>query len=112
MGKPRRLMVTGLPCVLHALLLGHGPAQAHGALGPPRSAPGIGYRDQCRRSQLIAALRDALRRVAAEAVRFSIREDQIIRFSPHGKTHREIAVSLKISEKTVKNHMAILMQKT
>jgi DNA-binding CsgD family transcriptional regulator len=57
-------------------------------------------------------LRNAsLRKLAAEAVRFSIREDQIVRLLLRGKTNREIAVSLKISEKTVKNYMTILMQK-
>jgi DNA-binding NarL/FixJ family response regulator len=70
------------------------------------------YITQSFASQVIAALRNAsLRRVAAEAVRFSIREDQIVRLLLRGKTNREIAVSLKISEKTVKNYMTILMQK-
>ena len=63
-------------------------------------------------SQVIAGLRNAsLRRVAAEAVRFSIREDQIVRLLLRGKTNKEIAASLKISEKTVKNYMTLLMQK-
>jgi DNA-binding NarL/FixJ family response regulator len=63
-------------------------------------------------SQVIAALRNAsLRRAAAEAVRFSIREEQIVRLLLRGNTNREIAVSLKITEKTVKNYMTILMQK-
>jgi len=70
------------------------------------------YITQSFASRVIAALRDAtLRRVAAEAVRLSIREDQIIRLLLRGNTNREIAVSLKISEKTVKNYMTILMQK-
>ena len=63
-------------------------------------------------SQVIAALRNAsLRRVAAEVVQFSIREDQIVRLLLRGRTNKEIAISLKISEKTVKNYMTILMQK-
>ena len=63
-------------------------------------------------SQVIAGLRNAsLRRVAAEAVRFSIREDQIVRLLLRGQTNKEIAASLKISEKTVKNYMTLLMQK-
>jgi len=63
-------------------------------------------------SQVIAALRNtSLRRQAAEAVRFSIREDQIVRLLLRGNTNKEIAISLKISEKTVKNYMTILMQK-
>ena len=49
--------------------------------------------------------------MAAEAVRFSIREDQIVRLLLRGKTNKEIAIALKISEKTVKNYMTILMQK-
>jgi DNA-binding NarL/FixJ family response regulator len=70
------------------------------------------YITQSFASQVIAALRNApMRRAAAEAVRFSIREDQIVRLLLRGKTNREIAVSLKISEKTVKNYMTILMQK-
>jgi len=70
------------------------------------------YITQSFAAQVIAALRNASqRRVAAEAVRFSIREDQIVRLLLHGKTNREIAVSLRISEKTVKNYMTILMQK-
>ena len=70
------------------------------------------YITQSFASQVIAALRNAsLRRVAAEAVRFSIREDQIVRLLLRGKTNKEIAVALKISEKTVKNYMTILMQK-
>jgi DNA-binding NarL/FixJ family response regulator len=70
------------------------------------------YITQSFATQVIAALRNAsLRRVAAEAVRFSIREDQIVRLLLHGKTNKEIAISLRISEKTVKNYMTILMQK-
>jgi DNA-binding NarL/FixJ family response regulator len=70
------------------------------------------YITQSFASQVIAALRNAsLRRVAAEAVRFSIREDQIVRLLLRGKTNKEIAFALKISEKTVKNYMTILMQK-
>jgi len=64
-------------------------------------------------SQVIEALRNApaARRVAAEAVRFSIREDQIVRLLLRGNSNKEIARSLKINEKTVRNYMTILMQK-
>jgi DNA-binding NarL/FixJ family response regulator len=63
-------------------------------------------------SQVIAGLRnESLRRKAAEAVRFSIREDQIVRLLLRGLTNKEIAASIKISEKTVKNYMTLLMQK-
>jgi DNA-binding NarL/FixJ family response regulator len=63
-------------------------------------------------SRVIAGLRDAsLRRKAAEAVMLSIREQQIIRLLMHGKTNKEIAIAIKISEKTVKHYMTALMQK-
>ena len=56
-------------------------------------------------SQVIAALRDtSLRRIAAEAVKLSIREGQIVRLLLRGQTNREIATALKISEKTVKHY--------
>ena len=63
-------------------------------------------------SQVIAALRNAaLRRVAAKDIQFSIREDQIVRLLLRGSTNKEIANSLQISEKTVRNYMTILMHK-
>jgi DNA-binding NarL/FixJ family response regulator len=70
------------------------------------------YITQSFASQVIAALRNAsVRRVAAEVVQFSIREEQIVRLLLRGSTNKEIANSLKISEKTVRNYMTILMQK-
>lgn len=63
-------------------------------------------------SKVITALRDtSLRKRAAEAVKLSIREQQIMRLLLNGKTNREIAVAIKISEKTVKHYMTILMHK-
>jgi DNA-binding NarL/FixJ family response regulator len=63
-------------------------------------------------SRVIAGLRDAsLRRKAAEAVILSIREQQIVRLLMIGKTNKEIAIAIKISEKTVKHYMTALMQK-
>ena len=63
-------------------------------------------------TQVIAALRDtSLRRKAAEAVKLSIREQQIVRLLLKGKTNKEIAHVISISEKTVKHYMTILMQK-
>ena len=41
----------------------------------------------------------------------SIREQQIIRLLMNGKTNKEIAIAIKISEKTVKHYMTALMQK-
>ena len=63
-------------------------------------------------SRVIAGLRDAsLRRKAAEVVMLSIRERQIIRLLMNGKTNKEIATAINISEKTVKHYMTALMQK-
>jgi two-component system, NarL family, nitrate/nitrite response regulator NarL len=63
-------------------------------------------------SRVIAGLRDAsLRRKAAEVVMLSIRERQIIRLLMNGKTNKEIAIAIKISDKTVKHYMTALMQK-
>jgi two-component system, NarL family, nitrate/nitrite response regulator NarL len=63
-------------------------------------------------SRVITALRDtSLRRKAAEAVKLSVREHQIVRLLLHGKTNKEIATMLQISEKTVKHYMTELMQK-
>jgi DNA-binding NarL/FixJ family response regulator len=63
-------------------------------------------------TQVIAALRDtSLRRKAAEAVKLSIREQQIVRLLLKGKTNKEIAQAINISDKTVKHYMTILMQK-
>jgi DNA-binding NarL/FixJ family response regulator len=63
-------------------------------------------------ARVITALRDtSLRRRAADAVKLNIREQQIVRLLLHGKTNKEIAITIKISEKTVKHHMTLLMQK-
>jgi DNA-binding NarL/FixJ family response regulator len=63
-------------------------------------------------SKIISGLRDtALRRRAAEAVKLSIREDQIVRALLRGGTNKQIALALRISEKTVKHYMTALMQK-
>jgi len=43
--------------------------------------------------------------------RLSLREEQIVRYLMLGKTNREIARMLDISEKTVKHYMSVLMQK-
>jgi DNA-binding NarL/FixJ family response regulator len=70
------------------------------------------YITQSFASKVIAALRDtSLRRRAAEAVKFSLREDQIVRALLRGGTNRQIALALKISEKTVKHYMTFVMQK-
>ncbi|MEO9337696.1 response regulator transcription factor [Mesorhizobium sp. SB112] len=61
---------------------------------------------------VVAALRnESVRKVAAQALRFSVREDQIVHLLLRGKKNKEIAAHLMISEKTVKHYMSVLMQK-
>ena len=63
-------------------------------------------------TKVIVALRDAsLRKLAARAIKLSIREDQIVKLLLRGRTNKEIANQLNISEKTVKHYMTLLMQK-
>lgn len=63
-------------------------------------------------TKVIVALRNAsVRKLAAQAIRLSVREDQIVRLLLKGRTNKEIAAVLSISEKTVKHYMTILMQK-
>ena len=63
-------------------------------------------------TKVIVALRDAsVRKKAAQAIRLSVREDQIVKLLLKGRTNKEIAAVLSISEKTVKHYMTILMQK-
>lgn len=75
-------------------------------------AGGETYITQSFATQVIAALRDSdVRKRAAAAIKLSIREEQIVRLLLRGKTNKEIANKLSISEKTVKHYMTILMQK-
>lgn len=63
-------------------------------------------------SKVIAGLRTAsLRREAMQAIRLSIREEQVLRLLLRGNTNKEIAQVLSISDKTVKHYMTVLMQK-
>lgn len=63
-------------------------------------------------SKVIVALRnESVRRIAAQAIKLSLREEQIIKLLLRGRTNKEIAVGLGISEKTVKHYMTVLMQK-
>lgn len=70
------------------------------------------YVTQSFAAKVIAALRNATaRKMALQAMRLSLREEQIVRLLLRGKTNKEIANSLHISEKTVKHYMSLLMQK-
>ena len=63
-------------------------------------------------TKVIVALRNnSIRKMAAQAIRLSVREDQIIRLLLKGHTNKQIAKVLSISDKTVKHYMTILMQK-
>ena len=63
-------------------------------------------------TKVIVALRnDSIRKIAAQAIRLSVREDQIVRLLLKGHTNKQIAKVLSISDKTVKHYMTILMQK-
>ncbi|SCZ13506.1 response regulator [Microvirga guangxiensis] len=63
-------------------------------------------------NEVITALRNAsVRRIAMQALRLSVREEQIVQFLLGGKTNREIASQLGITERTVKHYMTVLMQK-
>lgn len=62
-------------------------------------------------SQVITLLRTHSFRQVAEAVKFSVREEQVVRLLLRGKTNKQIATTLAISERTVKHYMTILMQK-
>jgi DNA-binding NarL/FixJ family response regulator len=63
-------------------------------------------------SKLVSALQDAaVRKKAALAINLSIRESQITRLLVAGKTNKEIAHCLRLSERTVKHYLTHLMQK-
>lgn len=63
-------------------------------------------------TKVVSGLRTAsVRRATAAALRLTNREEQVLRSLLRGKTNREIAASLSISEKTVKHYMGMLMQR-
>ncbi|KQY26656.1 LuxR C-terminal-related transcriptional regulator [Rhizobium sp. Root482] len=63
-------------------------------------------------TKLIVSLRTAaLRKAAAQKMRLTVREEQIVGLLHKGKTNREIAEILVLSEKTVKHYMTVLMHK-
>ena len=52
-----------------------------------------------------------LRKVAMQALSLTAREDQIVGLLLEGRTNREIASDLGLTERTVKHYMTVLMQK-
>lgn len=70
------------------------------------------YITQQMAARVIMALRQAsLQQSGKQKVQLSSREQQVTDLLMKGKTNREIAATLKISEKTVKHYMTVLMQK-
>lgn len=66
----------------------------------------------CIATKLIASLRTAaLRKATAQKLRLTLREEQIVALLRKGKTNREIASALRLSEKTIKHYMTVLMDK-
>lgn len=53
----------------------------------------------------------AMQKISPASTRLNIREQQIIELLLRGCTNREIAEDLRISEKTVKHYMTVLMHK-
>jgi two-component system, NarL family, nitrate/nitrite response regulator NarL len=63
-------------------------------------------------TKLIASLRTAaFTKAAAQKLKLTVREEQIVGLLHKGKTNREIGQGLGLSEKTVKHYMTVLMQK-
>jgi two-component system, NarL family, nitrate/nitrite response regulator NarL len=54
---------------------------------------------------------ETVAQVASQGPRFTDREQDVAKLLKDGHTNREIADSLEISEKTVKHHMSVIMQK-
>ncbi|MDD9725910.1 response regulator transcription factor [Roseovarius sp. SK2] len=60
---------------------------------------------------VIAGLRQKARSRLVPRVRFSKREEDVLRLLLQGCTNREIAEALTLQEKTVKHYMSVLIQK-
>ena len=62
--------------------------------------------------KIVTALQEeTLRKKAALAIKLSGREMQVAKLLMNGKTNKEIALKLSVSEKTVKSYMTALMHK-
>ena len=62
-------------------------------------------------SRMLIGLRDRQQKALTQPERLNVREQQIVDRLLQAETNREIAVSLAISEKTVKRYMTALMAK-
>lgn len=75
-------------------------------------AQGETFINQTFANRLIANLHAAaMQKISPGSTRLNIREQQIIELLLRGCTNREIAEDLRISEKTVKHYMTVLMHK-
>lgn len=75
-------------------------------------AGGDTFISPCIATKLIASLRTAaLRKLAAKKLKLTVREEQIVSLLHRGKTNREIARELGLTENTVKHYMTVLMHK-
>jgi two-component system nitrate/nitrite response regulator NarL len=74
-------------------------------------ANGGTYVSQSIAAKVIASLRAPARPVEQERTPLTVREAQIVELLMRGRSNREIAQALDISEKTVKSYMTNLMQK-
>lgn len=62
-------------------------------------------------SRVVAALRKENTKRSVPRVTFSKREEDVLRLLLRGSTNKQIASDLAISDKTVKHHMTVLIQK-
>lgn len=62
-------------------------------------------------AKVISALRDPKRNADRNGVKFNVREAQILTLLLNGSTNKEIGERLRISEKTVRHYMTLLMRK-
>ena len=86
--------------------------RAQGVAGTSETARVETYITQGFAARVIDALRNTdVRHRVAEAINLSQREGQIVRLLLRGMTNKEIAATLRITEKTVKHYMTELMQK-
>jgi DNA-binding NarL/FixJ family response regulator len=73
---------------------------------------GATYVSEIFASGAIAALKNAsVRKIAMQALSLTAREDQIVHLLLGGRTNKEIASDLGLTERTVKHYMTVLMQK-
>jgi DNA-binding NarL/FixJ family response regulator len=62
-------------------------------------------------ANVVAGLRQQARYRTMERVRFSKREEDVLRLLLRGSTNREIAEALSLQEKTIKHYVSVLIQK-